>query len=66
MADLRQRYGQALASTCRAHELGLHGEDGCPRCAARLDAVLAVRDDELAELRRRVADYESAICFGTS
>lgn len=44
---LRQRYADALAATCKRHEI----ESGCISCDRRIAAVLAVRDDELERLR---------------
>jgi hypothetical protein len=45
--------------------------DGCrsfwtPSCAELAEVVAAVRDEELERLRRQVADYEEAICWGTT
>lgn len=45
--DLRHRYAEALAATCRLHET----VGGCDRCERRLAAVMAVRDEELEQLR---------------
>lgn len=50
MADeLRQQYAAALAETCRLHET----VDNCDRCERRLNAIMAVRDEELERLRRQ-------------
>lgn len=47
--DLRQRYADALSRSLTSPQRGM---------ADHLDAVLAVRDDELAALRQRVAELE--------
>lgn len=49
--DFRQRLAAALAATCKRHQI----ESGCISCDRRLAAVLAVRDEEMAELREQVA-----------
>lgn len=61
MNDYRQRITDAVATDCRVHELRLHGPAGCPRCLARTAAVLAVRDEEMDQLRERVETAEAAI-----
>ncbi len=59
---LRDRYADALAATCKRHEI----EGGCIACDRRIAAVLAVRDDELADLRTRLAEYENTITWNTT
>lgn len=49
--DLRQRYAEALAATCRVHQLF---ENGCTACDQRLAAVLGVRAEEMTALRQEV------------
>jgi hypothetical protein len=54
LSALRGRYADALAATCKLHEI----EGECPACERRLIAVLAVRDEELSRTLR-IADYHA-------